>query len=119
MAKTLKERMRERYDGRVTVHWMAPQEGETVIDPLLDFERPACKVACNPALVFDRWNAGSGEAHAVTCPECMKHPLFAAKYEPHPRLTKYTDIPEEHRKVLEEYEAREGITAMLEKRPKT
>lgn len=45
---------------------------------------------CNPSIVTDGVHGATGEAHAVTCLDCMGHEMWQADIvkNPHPRVAK-------------------------------
>lgn len=110
--KTLKERMAHvaRPGEKVRVHWMIPDEQGNVESPGLPggegtiYGGGVYRIACDPAEWHKPGCSATGETHAVTCQECMRHPLFAEQYEPRPGVT-YDKIPKEVRDIIEQTEA--------------
>lgn len=122
--KTLRERMAVKAGGKAVIHWMVAAERGPVESGGLNLTGfvPAAPgepggpgrfaVACDPE---DRVGvrraqgfAASGETHCVNCPDCIKHPQFAKLYHPGPKVQRYEDIPEDHRRVIEAAEQAEG-----------
>lgn len=109
--KTLKERMEATALGQALIHWVIPDlAGPVVSKPIEGISKGGIyKTACGAKLgtmgELQVVHQGTGETHAVTCEDCMKHADFAATYIPRPGIN-YEEIPEQHRKLVEEMEAK-------------
>ena len=108
--KTLRERMANKAGQLALIHWMIRAEDGPVVSGGLPGGKPGqpfgpgrFTVACNPERRNDPGFLASGEPHAVTCPDCMNHPLYAKSYEPRPG-DKYEEIPAPARTLIEDFE---------------
>lgn len=117
---TLREQMENKAGGKALVHWVFANiagmiESGAVKDdaPGTIFGPRRLSIACNPLKKLEPGVLCSGETSAVSCPECIKHPQFAAEYQPRPSAKTYDDIPAEHRAAIEAWEASNGVAASL------
>ncbi len=120
--KTLRERMANVAGGKATIHWLVPSDTGSLKSGGLPGGEKASpglggpgryEVACDPARRNDPLFSASGATHVVNCPECIKHPRFAAEYQPAPNIEGYLDIPKEHREVVEAHEAQQSLRAQV------
>lgn len=121
-AKTLRERLVNVAGGKATIHWLVPSDTGSLKSgglPGGENSPPGLggpgryEVACDPARRNDPLFSASGATHAVNCPECVKHPRFAAEYQPAPNIERYEDIPKEHRAVVEAHEAAQTLKGQV------
>jgi hypothetical protein len=105
MAETLKEKMDREASGKMLIHLFIADQNGPFVSGRWSRIRGRFGIACDlKKSRMGKMEQFTVEAHAVNCPECMKHQKYAENYQPAPKIEKYEDIPECVRKILEDYE---------------